>query len=86
MLDVVSNTRGVVLGASLGTALGGALLVNIFPGLAMVTPFAFSNLIPPIAQGIKPAGFPVWLPIISTLIMSIVFVAVSLWQFNKKAL
>jgi len=86
MMEVLSNTRGGVLGVSLGAALGGALLINIFPGLALVTPFALPNLIPVIVQGIVPAGFPVWLPIISTLIMTIVFVAVSLWQFNKKAL
>ncbi len=86
MMEVLANARGLVLGVSLGTALGGALLVNLFPGLALVTPFAFPNMIPVIVQRMAPPGAPLWMPILSTAVMSLGFVAITLWQFNKKAL
>jgi len=86
MMEVLANSRGLVLGVSLGTALGGALLVNLFPGLALVTPFAFPNMIPVIVQGMVPPGVPLWMPIVSTALLGLGFVAVTLWQFNKKAL
>ena len=86
MMEVLASSRGLVLGVSLGTALGGALLVNLFPGLALITPFAFPNLIPVVVQGIALPGTPLWMPIMFTALLSIGFIAVSLWQFNRKAL
>ena len=86
MLDVIFDKRGVVLGVALGAALGGALLINLFPGLALVTPFAFPNLIPLIVQGIEIPNFTLWLPFVSTLVMSLVFVFVAIKQFKRKAL
>ena len=86
MLEVLFDKRTGVLGVALGAALGGALLVNLFPGLALVTPFAFPNMIPLIIQGTYPTGFQFLLPLISTGIMSLVFLTVAIWRFNHKAL
>lgn len=86
MMEAVARSRGAVLGASLGAALGGALLVNLFPGLALVTPFAMANMIPIIVQGMVPPGVPVWMPIAFTALWCLVFVGITLWRFNKKAL
>lgn len=86
MLEVLFDKRATVLGVALGAALGGALLVNLFPGLALITPFAFPNMIPVIVQGLNPPGFQFLLPLISTAFMSLVFLAVAIWQFNHKPL
>ena len=86
MLEVLFDKRGTVLGVALGAALGGALLVNLFPGLAFITPFAFPNMIPVIVQGLAPMNFQILLPLISTFLMSLVFLAVAIRRFNHKAL
>jgi len=86
MLEVIFDKRGTVLGVALGAALGGALLINLFPALAFITPFAFSNMIPVIVQGLTPPRFLFFLPLISTAFMSLVFLAVAIWRFNHKPL
>jgi ABC-2 type transport system permease protein len=86
MLEVLFDKRGTVLGVALGAALGSALLVNLFPGLAFITPFAFPNMIPAIVQGLVPINFQILLPLISTFVMSLIFLAVAIWRFNNKAL
>lgn len=86
MMEVLADKRGVVLGVSLGSALGGALLVQIIPGLAFITPFALPNLAPLIALGSPPAEFPIWLPVTGTAVMSLVFAAIALRRFNQKPL
>ena len=87
MLEVLADKRGMVLGISLGAALGGALLVNLFPVLAVVTPFAAPNLIPLIVQGLgQQADFPLWVPFLGTFLMSLVFVVIAVRRFNSKAL
>ena len=86
MMEVLAKKRGMVLGVSLGSALGGALLVQIIPGLAFITPFALPNLAPMIALGSPPTGFPVWLPVSGTAVISLVFAAIALIKFNQKPL
>jgi len=86
MMEVLAKKRGMVLGVSLGSALGGALLVQIIPGLAFITPFALPNLAPLVALGSPPAGFPVWLPVAGTAVMSLVFATIALRRFNQKPL
>lgn len=86
MLEVLFDKRGTVLGVALGAVLGGALLVNLFPGLAFITPFAFPNMIPAIVQGLVPMNFQILLPIISTFLSSLIFLAAAIYRFNHKAL
>jgi ABC-2 type transport system permease protein len=86
MLEVLSDRRGMVLGIALGNALGGMLLVNLFPGLSLVTPFALANLAPLIVNGGAPAGLPVWMPLTATGLFSLIFIIIALRRFNKKPL
>lgn len=86
MMEVLSDKRGTVLAVGLGSALGGMLLVQLFPFLVYITPFALANLAPIIVLGSSPENFPVWLPLISTLIMGVLFLAIAVNQFNQKAL
>ena len=86
MLEVLFDKRGVVLGISLGAALGGALLVNLFPGLGLITPFSLPSFIPMVVQGTVLANIPLWLPIASTGLMSLIFVVVAIRKFNQKGL
>jgi ABC-2 type transport system permease protein len=86
MAEVLTDKRGTVLAIGLGGALGGMLLVQLFSFLVYVTPFGFSNLTPLLVLGSAPAGFPVWLPLISTLIMGILFLFIAIRRFNQQDL
>jgi len=86
MMEVLSDKRGTVLAIGLGSALGGMLLVQLFPFLGYITPFMLSNLSPLIVLGSPPAGFPVWLPLFSTVVMSITFLIIAIRGFNQKDL
>ncbi len=84
MVEVLSNSRGIVLGISLGSALGGAILVNLFPGLGLITPFALPSVIGAVATNTLPPGFPLWLPLTGTAVASVIFLFTSIWQINHK--
>jgi len=83
MMEVLSDKRGTVLAVGMGSALGGLLLVDLFPFLWYVTPFILANLAPLIVLGTPPAGFPVWLPVTSTLVLSIAFLTIAIRKFNQ---
>ena len=86
MMEVLVDSRGIVLGVTLGAALGGALLVNLFPFFALITPFAMPNLIPLIVMETTLPEYLIWLPFFCTFIMCLIFITISLWRFNKKSL
>lgn len=83
MMEVLSDKRGTVLAVGMGSALGGLLLVDLFPFLWYITPFILANLAPLIVLGSPPADFPVWLPITSTMILSITFLIITIRRFKQ---
>ena len=82
MMGVVSENREMVLGISLGTLLIGMLARNFVGRLALLTPWLLSDLAGPVATG-EPLTPEMWLPIISTALWSLVFIAVALWRFDR---
>ncbi|MCB2213987.1 ABC transporter permease [bacterium] len=86
MMEVFAKTRNLVLAVSLGSALGGAILVNLFPGLGLVTPFALPSYISMVALDLVPDGFPLWLPLMLTSVYTIVFTLIAIIKFNRKAI
>ncbi len=84
MMEVFSDKRTTVLAVGLGSALGGMLLVQFLPFLAYITPFALGNLAPLVVLGSPVNNFSVWLPILSTATLGVVFLVAAIRRFNQK--
>jgi ABC-2 type transport system permease protein len=82
MMGVVAENREMVLGVSLGTLLIGLVARNFVGKLTLLTPWLLSDLAGPVAFS-EPLTPEMWLPIISTAVLSLVFIAVALWRFER---
>ncbi len=88
MLGTLFQGRGPVLGISLGLALGGINLSQMFPFLMTIGPFGFT-----VPAGDSPSlsmalalGLPVTsvTPIVFTALWSVLFIAITLWRFQRE--
>ena len=82
MMGVVVENREMVLGASIGMLFIGMVARNFAGQLALVTPWLLSDLAGAVATG-KPLAGEMWLPVISTAVLSLVFLAVALWRSER---
>lgn len=82
MMGVVVENREMVLGASMGMLFIGMVARNFAGQLALVTPWLLSDLAGAVATG-EPLAGEMWLPVISTAVLSLVFLAVALWRFER---
>lgn len=87
MLGTIFNARGPVIGISIGVmvvqSLLRQLLVALAPWISLVLPDSVLQLAAPIVQGQPlPAQWPI--PIISTALMSILFILIAMWRFNRE--
>jgi ABC-type transport system involved in multi-copper enzyme maturation permease subunit len=85
MLGVLTASRIALLGASLGVALLGFVIVPMGAAVsmaAMLTPFALIQLLPAAVLG-APLPLSIWLPIGITAILSVIFVVVTLARFER---
>lgn len=86
MLGVFFESRGPVLGIALGIMFGSMMVSRlIFPEISYVLPVAMDSIAGAVASGIPlPTMFVSQL--IVTAILSIGFILVALWRFQKKEL
>lgn len=82
MMGVLAENREMVLGVSLGTLLIGMVARNFAGQLALLTPWLLSDLAGTVAMG-APLTLEIWLPVVMTTVLSLVFIAVALWRFEK---
>ncbi len=88
MLGSIFTNRGIVLGVSVGLALAGPLALHSIPILKDLTPWNFfmplDNVVPPCLP--MALGQPVQnvVPIIGTAVTCLVFIAVTLWRFQRE--
>jgi ABC-2 type transport system permease protein len=81
LMGVLTDSRGLVLAVSLGTLLGGSLLVSFEP-LLYVTPWGLSNVAVAAAAGLAlPAKL--LLPIAVTAGWCLLFAALALWRIRR---
>ncbi len=89
MMGVFFESTGVVIAVPIGLFFALWTLPSLLPVLWKVDPlmltFGESEAAPSIATALM-AGTAVtnWLPVIVTVVLSVVFVAVSLWRFNRQ--
>ncbi len=83
LLGVFFSSRAPVLGISLGLVLGGSLLGGLIKPLLYVSPWILAKTASLVAGSQPvPVGL-IWLPIISTALWTIIFIAVSLVKFEQ---
>lgn len=82
VMGVLASTREMVLGVSLGILLLGLLLRNFLGPVALVTPWLLPDLAGVVALG-EVGQMPLLLPVFSTAIWTLIFIAVGLWRFER---
>ena len=82
LMGVLTDSRSKLLGVSLGTLLGGLLIAGLLGNLAMLTPWSLAGALPATVMGV-PLPLPIWLPIGVTAGLSLIFMAVALYKFER---
>ena len=83
MLGTIINSRIAVLGISAGLLLGGSILTSLVDFLVYVSPFALSSIATMVADSKTIAPEMLVLPIVSTLLWSIIFLVVAIYKFDR---
>ncbi|MGF1505847.1 MAG: hypothetical protein ACFB51_12065 [Anaerolineae bacterium] len=82
LMGVLTEQRGVLLAVTLGSALGGLVLVNLLGSVALVTPWALTNVAVALASaGELPPALIV--PVVSTALLTAAALIVALVRFNR---
>lgn len=84
MVGVFAEKRSMVLAITLAGLLGGQLMMNIVKELMYFTPFGLSQIMAGVANE-GPLAIPgiLWLPVGVTLLLSLIFVLLSIWKIQK---
>jgi ABC-2 type transport system permease protein len=85
MMGVVAKSRGMVLGVTLGSLLGGTLLTNLLGPAAFITPWPLANIAVGVVQG-APLPTIALLPVALTAILTIVAGLAAVWAFERAEL
>jgi ABC-2 type transport system permease protein len=83
MLGVLYDQRGPVLGIAFGIMFGGLIAVSFLPQLAYILPLQMDKISLAIAQG-QPLPPPALFEIASTFLLSVLFIAIALWRFERE--
>ncbi|NDJ36308.1 MAG: ABC transporter permease subunit [Chloroflexi bacterium] len=82
LMGVLTEQRGVLLAVTLGSALGGLVLVNLLGSVALVTPWALTNVAVALASaGELPPALIV--PVVSPALLTAAALIVALVRFNR---
>jgi ABC-2 type transport system permease protein len=84
MLGTFYNARGPVSGVSLGFLFSGLILPNILPQwITLIFPWPFAELARALVAGKSiPSVWPI--PVMATIIWTILFVLIALWRFEHE--
>jgi len=84
LLGTVFNTRGYVTGIALGFLFGGMILADFLPDWAvLIFPWPLKDVAAGLALSKDlPAGWPI--PVIASLLWSLIFIGIALWRFKRE--
>lgn len=85
MMGVVADSPGTLLAVTLGSVLGGAVLIDVIGRAAFVTPWLLANIAVAVAQGVSLPTI-MWVPIAATAVLTVVAIAVAIWRFERAEL
>lgn len=81
MMGVLTDSRGKLLDVSLGVLLGGLLVASLPGRFAMLTPWSLAGALPAAVMGV-PLPLPIWLPMTTTVALTLLCCAVALCKFK----
>ncbi len=89
MMGTLSESSGVVIGVPMALCFAFWTGASIFPALIYVSPLLLTFSPAPEQMSLSVSfmtGQPVfsWLPLIATIVSSIVFIAVAIWRYNRQ--
>ena len=89
MLGAFFNSRGAVLGVPLALVFIVMVVSNFVPSIVQVAPFSFGLTTGPAdpmlaAVALQAQPLPTLLPLISTAVWTVLFLAVALWRFGRE--
>ncbi len=87
MMGVVTRSRGLILAVPLGVLLGGQLILTLTAmlpvgQLLLLTPWPLPNVATALASGAE-LSLSLIAPVLATAVWSAVFIAVTLWRFDR---
>mgnify|MGYP001215854239 CR=1 FL=1 len=82
MMGVLTESRGQLLGVSLGALLGGLLIASLLGRFAMLTPWSLIGALPAAVMG-EPLPLPIWLSLVSTAALTLLCCSVALCKFRS---
>jgi ABC-2 type transport system permease protein len=83
LVGVLSESRGPVIGVAFGIMLGGMLLSNFIPYIAYILPVTMDKVAQVLLMGMPLPAMMVS-QLISTAVLSIIFILVALWRFQHR--
>ena len=86
MMGVIAENQGALLAVTLGSVLGGAVLIDFVGRVAFITPWPLGNIAVAVAQGAALPASIMWAPILATAALTVVAVAVAIWRFERAEL
>lgn len=85
MMGVVADSQGTLLAVTLGSVLGGSILVDFIGRAAFVTPWLLGNIAVGIAQRVSLPAI-MWVPVAATALLTVIAIVVAIWRFEKAEL
>lgn len=86
MMGVLADSQGALLAVTLGSVLGGAVLVDFVGRVAFITPWLLGNVAVGVAQGAELPAAVMWTPVVATAALTVLAVAVTIWRFQRTEL
>lgn len=86
MMGVIADSPGALLAVTLGSALGGAVLIDFIGRAAFLTPWPLGNIAVALAQGAALPANIMWTPIAATTALALLAVGIAIWRFEHAEL
>jgi len=84
MLGTLFSSRGPVAGVALGFWIAGVILPNFLPPwVIMLMPWPLAQAAGAIATW-KPVPIPLWVPATMTAVLTVIWVVIALWRFERE--
>jgi ABC-2 type transport system permease protein len=87
LLGTFFNSRGAVLGITLGFMFAGSLIPSFLPNVAAFFPWTLGQIALGLAPGSgssTPLPATAFIPVVASLLWSLLFIVLALWRFSKE--
>jgi hypothetical protein len=86
MMGVLADSQGALLAVTLGSVLGGAVLIDFVGRAAFLTPWPLGNIAVAVAQGVALPANILWAPVAATAFVTAATIGIAIWRFQRAEL